>query len=385
MRTMKRLALAVIVLGLARAPLAAAAPADTAGKTSASDPAYASDLRAYLDSLHFYEKAFQSVVLPSDPAEREFVQAWRASMTPDQFYAKALPVFARYIPPKQAATLGAMARKRPVPLGQQQAALQSYWAMEKNPQVRTDMREVGRELSIAFGQRMNERAIAEMRRAITELGEHRGTGYKVKVNRVGLSWLDRLTWLAVNNVVQQMNVYDTMEHACTASGLDTALRAQQLMAENGITRARQALDGCEQALELAEKSSESAFNQNRADMLALRLPPGADLGEKLDRSARNFYDFSVKYGEINRQLLEARRRFVSLIEARRATAHLDGDRILFESDEDVAEAHRDADEMAALSRTLNEFVYQQRQKSLLHDIDLHDGITAPQAPAAGPQ
>lgn len=132
-----------------------------------------------------------------------------------------------------------------------------------------------------------------------------------------------------------------------------------------------------------EKSNEQAFGQMHQDSLALKLPDSAGMAAELDKHARAFYDFSLKYGELSRQLLEAQQRLVSLVDARRATIVLEGDAMMFESNEDVVEANRASDEMTALAKAINDLVYQQRQKGVLRGIDLHDGITAPEQAAEG--
>ena len=376
--------LACLVCALAVVPsffvplpaLAAPAAATPAPKAPAAGSSYTADIGAFLESMHWYERGIKASPRPSDPFEREFRDAFLASLTPAQFYAKATPVFSRYINAKQAATLGAMARKKPVPLGQQQAALQAFWAMDK--QAGPELGRIFAELSTAYSNQMQARMVAEVRRAVADLAAHRGTAYTVKLNRIGLPLLDRLAALSVNNLIHQMNASDAMDRSCQSAGIETALQAQRLLAQDGIAAARRTFDTCQQALEAMEKSNEQAFNQLHQDILALKLPENAGMAGQLDKQARAFYDFSLKYGELSRQLLEAQRRMVSLVEARRATIHLEGDTMLFESNEDVVEANRASDEMTALAKALNDLVYQQRQKGVLRGIDLHDGITAPE-------
>lgn len=380
MPKLHRLACLVFALAVAPLPLAAAPAAPASAKLPAAGSGYTADVGAFLDSMHWYERGIKAAPRPSDPFERDFMAAFLAATTSSQFYAKATPVFARYIDAKQATTLGAMARKKPVPLGQQQAALQAYWAMDK--QAGPELGRVWNELSKEFGQRMQARATAEIRRAVTDLAAHRGTGYTVKLNKIGLPFLDRLAWLSVNNILHQMNASDLMDHSCQSAGIETALQAQKLLAENGIAAARQTLDTCQQALEAMEKSNELAFNQLHQDILALKLPQGVGMAAELDKKAREFYDFSLKYGELSRQLLETQRRLVSLVEARRATIQMEGDALMFESNEDVIEANRAGGEIASLVKAVNDLVYQERQKSVLRGLDLHDGITAPEAAAA---
>jgi hypothetical protein len=55
------------------------------------------------------------------------------------------------------------------------------------------------------------------------------------------------------------------------------------------------------------------------------------------------------------------------------------ERMAVDDEEVLAEFNRSVSEVAALEKSTNDFVYQTRQKGLLRNIDLHDGVTAPQA------
>jgi hypothetical protein len=77
---------------------------------------------------------------------------------------------------------------------------------------------------------------------------------------------------------------------------------------------------------------------------------------------------------MNRQLLQNHRSMLSLIEARRDHIRLEDDRLLFESTDDLAEMNRIMGDIKALIASTNDFVYQYRQRGILHDIDFHDGV-----------
>jgi hypothetical protein len=366
-----RLAPLTLALGLLAAPLAVRA-AETPAAMAAPSPAYASDLRAYLDSVRWYERTKPGVPRTGEPFEREIITGFQASMTADQYYARAMPVFARHIQPKDAQTLGAMARKKPVPLGTQQAALKAYWEMEKT--IGPELASIWRELVISFNKRMSERVIAEIRRSIADLAVHHGTDYKVTVNRVGLPTLDRIAWLVVHNYVQQTNAWQVMEKHCQGGAMAVAFLPSTMMASNGLPVARQALDDCEQALETMEKSNEAAYNELRDGLRELHLPEKFVLVLEMDKGSRSYYEFNMKLGEMNRQLLQNHRSMLSLIEARRDHIHLEDDRLLFESTDDLAEMNRIMGDIKALIASTNDFVYQYRQRGILHDIDFHDGV-----------
>jgi hypothetical protein len=362
------LALALCVLAIPPTACAAATQASVA----APSPGYVSDLRAYLDSVRWYERSMPAVPRDGEPFEREFFTGWLAWMTADKYYAEAMPVFARHIQPKEAQTLGAMAHRKPVPLGTQQAALKAYWEMEKT--AGPELQRVRLELIKAYSRQVNERLVAEIRRSLADLAAHRGTDYKVTVNRVGLPTLDRMAWLVVHNYVQQMNASQVLEKHCRGGAMGVAFLPSTLMASNGLPVAHKAVDECEQALETTEKSNEAAYNEMRDGLRALHLPDQSAVVQQMDKSSRRYYDFSMKLGEMIRQALQDYRSMLSLVEARRDHIRLEGDHLLFDSTEDLAEMNRIEGEIKTLGTSINDFVYQYRQKGLLHDIDFHDGV-----------
>jgi len=375
MANLYRLASIVLALALTvAAGVTPAAPQPALPGGAGTGSAYTADISVFLESVHWYERGIKAMPLPKETFQREFVQAMLASLTPAQFYAKATPVIARYITPAQAATLSAMAGKRPVPMGQQQAALQAYWTMEKK--VGLELGPVWRELSIEFMQRLEGRAIAEIRRGVAELAEHPGTPKVPRLNKVGLPYLDRLAELTVYKIREEMNGSDTMTQACREAGMETALRAASLMAKDGIPAARRALDGCERALETKEKNSERVFTEVRAGVLAMELPASGRVAAILDREAGAFHLLALKYGELNRQLLAAQRRIVDLVESRRATMSLEGEQLRFTSEADVAEFNRNIGDVESLAKAIKDLAQQQRQQGILRNMDLGDGVIA---------
>ena len=156
--------------------------------------------------------------------------------------------------------------------------------------------------------------------------------------------------------------------------MGVAFLPSTLMASNGLPVAHKAVDECEQALETTEKSNEAAYNEMRDGLRALHLPDQSAVVQQMDKGSRRYYDFSMKLGEMIRQALQDHRSMLSLVEARRDHIRLEGDHLLFDSTEDLAEMNRIEGEIKTLGTSINDFVDQDRQKGLLHDIDFHDGV-----------
>jgi hypothetical protein len=204
------LAFVLCLTGISPQALAATAPA-----AAAPAAAYAVDLRAYLDSIHWYERALADRPHLDDPYNREFFAAFSASMTPDRFYAQALPVFERYIPPAEARTLGAMARKRPVPAADQQAALAAFAKVDLL--AGAALAKIWDGLIDDFSNTAIERSVAELRRSIADMAAHDEPGYVPRVNKVGLSYLDRINALTITLYATQWQASKAKETRCAGT------------------------------------------------------------------------------------------------------------------------------------------------------------------------
>lgn len=370
----------VLSLGLASVttPVVAATPAPSATASQSAD------LRAYLDSVQWYQRALAKFPYPDDPSNREFFAAFAAGTTPDQFYAKALPVFERYISAKDAHTLGIMARKRPVPAADQQAALESVARIEQKAKL--DLEHVWGALIDAFSQYKFERAIAEVQRSIADLAAHEEPDYVPSVNKVGLSYLDQIDSLIVNLYARQWNASKVREIRCGESSPDAALAPAALLAKGGFASAHKALDECERALQSQEASNASAFNDFMMKAQAIKVADRSSVLKQMEVASLAVNKRAQKLSQLHRQLLNDQRRLVNMMEARREHVHLEDGQLAFASDEDVAQVNRIVDDIVTHGEAINAFLYQLRQNSvLLRGVDLHDGVTAPTKPAENAQ
>jgi hypothetical protein len=375
LHALRPLALACALL-LGEATALAAVPAATA-----LDAAYTVDLRAFLDKIGAYRIMLAGAEKNADPAQREYFDAFAASMTPDRFYAVMLPIAARHITPEHARTLGAMARGQTVSRDRQTAALQAIANMNKDAS--QEFKAAGYQLGMDFSKQLQARFVAELRRCAAELAEHRGTGYLVKPNKLGVPTMDRVAVLVVKALGQQLDSAHAVGLACEGTFAGEQYKITDLLTDAGVSMARQGLARCEQALETSGKESEATVDEVRAGMLALSVPGQAAFAERVNTDIRETYEYLIKEGEVGRQLLVMQRRIIDLVEARRAHIQIHGDRLAFESDEDLAQFNQIIEEMTTAGKALNDMIYARRQKGVLRNIDLHDGITAPeqQAPA----
>jgi hypothetical protein len=361
-------------------PLIAAAPAPSATSTARQS----ADLRAYLDNVQWYQRELAKLAHLEDPSNTEFFAAFAASTTPDQFYAKALPVLERYISPKDANTLGTMARKRPVSAADQQAALKSFANIDQK--AKSELAYVWDTLIDAFSQHNLERAIAEVQRSIADLATHDEPGYMPSVNKVGLSYLDQIDSLIVNLYARQWNASKVRESRCSESSPDAALAPATLLAKGGFASAHRVLDECERALQTQETSNESAFNDFVMKAHAIKVADRSFLLKQMEEASLTVNKRAQELIQLHHQLLNDQRRLVNMMEARREHVHLEDGQLAFDSDEDVAQVNRIVDDIVTHGEAINAFLYQLRQNSvLLRGVDLHDGVTAPAKPAANAQ
>lgn len=372
----------VLALGVATVTpyLQAAAPM----ASSTSNSGYDADLRAYLDSVRWYEHALAKIPHLDDPSNREFFAAFAAATTPDEFYAKALPIFESYISPKDAHTLGLMAHRRPVTRADQQAALESFSMISQHAMPK--LRHVWDALMDAFSQHKIERAIAEVRVSIADMAAHTEPDYVPSVGKVGLSYLDQIDSLIVKLYAQQWNASKLKESRCSEASLAALLAPAKLLADGGFASAHRALDECERALQTQEASNETAFTEFMAKAQAVRLSDQSSVPKQMEQVSLGVHERAHKLNRLHRQLLDDQRRLVSTIEARRDHVHIEDEQLVIDSDEDAAQVNGIVDDIVTHGDAINDFIHQVRQDSpLLRGIDLKDGITTDGKPAADTQ
>ena len=352
--------------------------------SSTSTAHYAADLRAYLDSVHWYEHALAKIPHLNDPSNREFFDAFAAATTPDEFYAQAMPIFESYISPKDAHTLGLMAHQRPVPLADKKAAMEAFALIDEH--AKPKLRHVWDALMDAFSQHNLERAVAEVRRSIADMAAHTEPDYIPSVGEVGLSYLDQLDALIVKLYARQWNASKLRESRCGAASPDTALAPAALLAQGGFASAHKALDECERALQTQEATNEAAFKDFTTDAQAIQLADRSRLPKQMEQDSLAAHQRAQKLSRLHRQLLGDQRRLVSMMEARHEHVHIEDGQLVFDSDEDVAQVNRIVDDIVTHGAAINDFVYQVRQDSvLLRGVDLHDDVSATAKPAANTQ
>lgn len=372
----------VLALGLAtmRPEVLAAVPAPSATSTAR----HAADLRVYLDSVHWHAHALAKIPHLEDPSNREFFDAFAAATTPDEFYARAMPIFESYISPKDAHTLSLMAHQRPVSAADRQAALEAFAQIDEH--AKPKLRHVWDALMDDFSQHSFERAIAEVRRSIADMASHTEPDYIPGVRKVGLAYLDQLTSLTVTLYARQWNAAKLRESVCRTANPDSTLAPAALLAQGGFASAHKALDECERALQAQEASNEAAFKDFTTKAQAIRLSDGSLLRKQMEQASVTVHERAQELSGLNRQLLDAQRRLVSMMEARREHVRIEDGQLTFDSDEDVAQVNRIVDDIEVHGNAINDFVHQVRQDSvLLRGIDLRDGVSPTEKPAAGTQ
>jgi hypothetical protein len=374
----------LILLSLGLASVSTPLVAATTAPSATSTKSQSADLRAYLDSVQWYQRALAKLPLPDDPSNREFFAAFAASTIPSQFYEKAIPVLERYISPKDAHTLGIMARKRPVPTADQQAALESFARIDQK--AKPELEHIWDALIDAFSKHNVERAIAEVQRSIADLAAHDESDYIPAINKVGLSYLDQINSLIVNLYARQWSASKVREIRCAETSPDVALAPATLLAKGGFASAHRALDKCEGALQTQEKSNESAFNDFVMKTQAIKVADRSSLLRQMKEASLTVNRHAQELSQLHRQLLNAQRRLVRMMESRSEHVHLEDGQLAFDSDEDVAHVNRIVDDIVTRGEAINAFLYRLRQNNiLLRGLDLHDGVTAPAKPAENAQ
>jgi len=372
----------LLALALGTTPIGGQAAVPVPSSTSTAR--HAADLRAYLDSIHWHEHALVEIPHSNVPSEREFFDAFAKATTPDEFYAKAMPIFESYIPAKEAHTLSQMASGRPVSTTDKQAALDAFASIEEH--AKPKLRHVWDALMDAFSQHTLERAIAEVRRSIADMAAHTEPDYMPSVGKVGLSYVDQMASLTVTLYARQWNASKLRDGRCAAASPDNALAPATLLAPGGFAAAHRALDECERALQTQEATNEAAFKDFSTGAQAVQLVDQSRLREQLEQVSQAAHERARKLSQLHHQLLDDQRRLVSMMEARREHVRIEDGQLTFDTDDDVVQVNRLVDDIVAHGQAINDFLYQVRDNNpLLRGVDLHDDVSATAKPVADVQ
>jgi hypothetical protein len=376
--------LAPLVFALGASTVAPVAQAETPTTSPTSTASYDADLRTYLNSIHWYEHALARVPHLDDPFNREFFTAFAAASTPDEFYAKAMPIFESYISPKDARTLALMAQRRPVAPADQQTALEAFSMIDQH--AKPKLRHVWDALMDAFSQHSFERALTEVRHSIADMVAHNEPNYVPSVGKVGLSFLDQIDALIVKLYAQQWNASKLKESRCSEPGVAAVLAPASLLTNGGFVSAHVALDECQLALQTQEASNEAAFKEFTTRAKAIPLTDRSSLLKQIERASLEVHERAQKLGRLHRQFLEDQTRLVSAIEVRREHIHLEDGQLAFDSDDDAVQVNHIVDDIVTHGDAINDFLRQVRQDSpLLRGIDFRDGATTDEKAAADSQ
>jgi hypothetical protein len=376
--------LAPLLLALALGPPPVGGMAAVPVPSSTSTARHAADLRTYLDSIYWHEHALAQIPHSNVPSEREFFDAFAKATTPDEFYAKAMPIFESHIPAKEAHTLSLMASGRPVSQADKQAALEAFASIEEH--AKPKLRHVWDALMDAFSQHNLERAIAEVRRSIADMAAHTEPDYIPSVGKVGLSYVDQLDSLTVTLYARQWNASKLRDSRCAAASPDNALAPATLLAPGGVAAAHRALDECERALQTQEATNEAAFKDFSTGVQAIRLVDQSRVRKQMEQASLAVHERARKLSQLHRQLLGDQRRLVSMMEARREHVRIEDGQLMFDTDDDVEQVNRIVDDIVAHGEEINDFVHQVREDSpLLRGVDLHDDVSAMAKPVGDVQ
>lgn len=370
----------VLMLGLAGTPPDTPAATALAAAASAS---HAADLRAYLDSVRWYESALARLPFPGDRYNQEFFHAFAAATTRDQFYARAVPVLTRHVSPNDARTLGAITRKSPVPQADRQAALQALAKADRKAE--PELEQVWQDLMDAFSRQNIDRAVAEIRRSVTDMVAHPEPGYLPKVNKLGLSYLDHMVSLTVRLYAGHRSASQSMASDCDETNIDAAMQPAALLAQGGFAAAHSAIDRCERALQRFDASNKAAFDAFLGEVESMRMADWSFVLKQMETSSAAYHERNLEAVRLYRQVLEGQRKLVNLVETRREHLGIEDGQLVFDSDEDVTRINAIIDGIDSHATALNDFLYQVRQDGVLRDIDLRDGVTAPTARPADEQ
>jgi hypothetical protein len=356
---------------------------------------YVSDLREIIDAtlVYRYISSARGLDLTKVPAaDREFELAFRRQMTQEELTRQLVPAYARVFAPAQARQL-AQAMHAPVFRKREQLAFDlpgaapaligaSFTAAERAELVRLSsapvwvtwkaqqaklgeaVREVTRNMGAQYGRQISARALAALRKVDADLkaANAAGNGVTIKIDRVGLSYMDKIVWTVGSSMIRLNNAYGRFDRALERSGFVDVLKPTALADKAGRAHSREVVENAETLLNALMAEADAAFKEREEGLRAIDFVHKEEYMKHLNQSLGGIYGFMIDYGEANRRVLDEYRRTLAFCDEREGKLHLQDGRLMFENDADLQAARQVFGQVDAARDALRRMVDAQNQR-----------------------
>lgn len=380
---------------LAALPMAHAEPdpAPTATNTAELSPAYAKDLRELLEALRSYEWliAPPSNAATQTAADREFDTAFRRQVTPDETYRRLVPVYARFISPKQAAELARVARvpafRKREARGQaaggatiylnsfltpaEMAELRRIDAMPAVVALRAIQKKIHVDLNAALGRwgrqfddGLGDKADAVLNKVSADLAaaSEAGQGRTITIGRVSVPYIDKVLWISGSAMIKTSNAYRKFANELKHVGFDDILKPEYLGSKVTLAHSRSVVEQVEASLENLLKDIDQAIKERDEALRGVETPRMSSYLKKVEEGTGGSYAYMVEFGESYRRMLDEHRRLLAFVSERQSKVHYEDGKLLFSDDADLAMARDIFAKLDLASADLRALVARQLQK-----------------------
>lgn len=372
MQSMKSSAALFVLAGALCAPWPMAAAADAPSSAAPAGVTVAPPAPLDPARLALYRHVAQSVKLdqlfrvwlnktPNDGSERSQLFAhMRQHDIADGIYTAAAPYLARQISPASATRIisffdSATGRKA-------SAALYARLATPAAPSVPLTPAEqleyaafnnspAGRELGASASQdklnpifttwgngytlQLVHRQMNEARVYIAAMAAAApGAAGPAKLLPSGITSIDMVVDHMVRSSLKMTRAAKAFDADLQSYGIADALRGERLVSQEGIDQSRHAVDQADLRVEQYGRQLDELLQERSA---GFRSIPGATVADvqDADKSAARAFDWSVRFGENQRTILDCYRRTLALAESRLGTLHMEQGKLVFANDADL--------------------------------------------------
>ena len=394
MRLTRQMAAGTMALLAALAPLHAE-PETAPAATNAAElsPAYVNNVRELLEALRTYEwlAAAPAYSATQTAADREFDMAFRRQVTPDETYRRMVPVYARFITPKQAAELAKVARtpafRKREARGQSVGGAPIYLSTFLTPAEMAELRRIDAMPAVIalratqkkitadvnetlgrwarqFDERLSDKAEEVLNKVSADLAAAReaGEGRTITIGRVSVPYMDKVVWISGSAMIKMSNAHRKFANELKYVGFDDIVKPEYLGSKVSLAHSRTVVEQVEASLEKLLKDIDQAIKERDEALRGVESPRMSNYLKQVEEGTGGSYAYMVEFGEGYRRMLDEHRRVLAFIGERQSKVHYQDGKLLFADDADLAMARDIFARLDLASADLRALVTRQAEK-----------------------
>lgn len=348
------------------APADVKAPSTIAQARPAPNEAHLAAVREMLDALRIIDVTLlgMKAAKPKDPGQAEFLAYFLKRVTKEELTARYAPAYARHVSAADAQRIALAFRtpvarrmmqyqialqapgkeRMPAPSAAEVKAMRAFEATPEAHQFADLQRRVTPDATGALGGFITEyhanlyttgvRAIAA-RNAERVQSESKAEPVLFVPPKIGISYVDAVMELVANSAFRNAHATWRVDHEIDGLGADQIMAPENLVAPEKLSQSRAALDQIEQKVEAFMIEIETNVAQFTEGFKAINMPGKQEFQRGFQIGLERHVDWSVRFVENQRALVDVMRRTLAFCEARKGQLGLRDGKVLLQSDADV--------------------------------------------------